>query len=109
MLNNIKINKEPFEIIDFLKQFMKLYKNEKYKDDLHINTKIFILLGLCNCEYVNDTNRLLLDLRKMVDKNDVNYNEKNVKSKLDPNNIFNGSLQKMKIKFTKTKISLYFF
>jgi len=54
LLNNIKDNYRSFDIIYFLKEFMKSYEKLKYNNNLPNTIKKFIFLGLTNCEYYDD-------------------------------------------------------
>ena len=51
ILQNIKTNKSPYDIIEFLKHFMEIYNQLPWKNEIKNNTKKFILLGLINCEF----------------------------------------------------------
>ena len=55
ILQNIKTNKSPYDIIEFLKHFMEIYNKLPWKNEIKNNTKKFILLGLINCEFDYET------------------------------------------------------
>lgn len=55
ILQNIKTNKSPYDIIEFLKHFMEIYNQLPWKNEIKNNTKKFILLGLINCEFDYET------------------------------------------------------
>ena len=55
ILQNIKANKSPYDIIQFLKHFMEIYNQLPWKNEIKNNTKKFILLGLINCEFDYET------------------------------------------------------
>ena len=108
LLRNIKNNREPYEIISFLEEFMNLYNQLTYKDKLPKLTKKFLLLGLCNCEneYKNkDANKFLDIFKDILYYNDIDMNEKMIKKILDPNNIFKGKLHESILKFVKSKFA----
>ena len=56
LLQNIKNNRTPYEILHFLKEFKKIYNKFSFKSDLQNITKKFVLIGLCNCEYIEHKN-----------------------------------------------------
>jgi len=55
ILQNIKTNKSPYDIIEFLQHFMEIYNKLPWKNEIKNNTKKFILLGLINCEFDYET------------------------------------------------------
>ena len=104
LLNNILNNKRAIEIIYFLKEFMTLFNKLSYKNYLPKFTKKFLLLGLCNCEFIDDSG-FLEDLKYLVINNDLLTNEKYIQYKLNPEYIYNGKLQEIIIKFSKSKLA----
>ena len=106
LLVNIKENKRPFKIIYFLNEFMKLLNKFKYKEDLDqipANIKMFLLLGLSNCEYIDYNNGFLLDFKKIINMKNLSDIEKYIKGVLNPEYIYNGILQKVILKFINSK------
>ena len=106
LLLNIKENKRPFEIIYFLVEFMKIFKNFKFKwNDMPINTKKFILLGLSNCEYV-EYNYGFLNILEIIGKmEDLQRVERYIKINLNPKYIYNGILLNIIKKFANSKLA----
>ena len=108
LLVNIRQNKRPFEIIYFLNEFMKLFNKFKYKKDLDqipVNIRLFLLLGLSNCEYIDYNNGFLLDFIKIIDMENLSDVEKYIKYILNPKYIYHGILQKVIIKFVNSKLA----
>jgi hypothetical protein len=105
LLLNIKDNKEPFDNIYFLKEFMILFKNFKFKiQNIPINIKKFLLLGLCNCEYIEYYNGYLDILTEIVEMENLLDIEKCIKARLNSKYIDNGILKTLK-KFVNSKLA----
>ena len=68
--------------------------------------KKFILLGLSNCEYIDDSNGSFLNILKIIIDNDnQKISEKIINDFIDPNKYFSGLLHKIIIKFAKSKLA----
>ena len=106
LLLNIKENKYPFDIIYFLNEFMNIFTNFKFKwNNMPINTKKFLLLGLCSCEYAGYNNKFLYILKYIEKAENLLDFENYIKIELNPKNIYHGILQNILIKFAKSKLA----
>ena len=105
LLNNIRTNKRPFNIIYFLKEFMKYY--EKFKNKLLNLTKKYFLLGLCNCEYVDTKIGGYLDFIKYLSlSNDSELDiENHINNYLNPNKYYDGKLQEAIKRFCQSNLA----
>ena len=109
LLQNIRNNKNPYQIISFLSEFLKLYQEFHFKNNIGNITKKFILLGLTNCEYIDNKNQLnFLSIFKFILnlKDNLQVSDMYIKEQiLNPNRIFNGKLHKSILKFAKSKLA----
>ena len=106
LLANILNNKQPFDNIYFLNEYMIIFKKFKFKNEkLPINTKKFLLFGLCNCEYVELSNGYLNILEDIVEMDTLFEIEKEIKKKLNPEKYYKGILQTIIKKFVNSKLA----
>ena len=99
LLNNIRIYKWPFEIIEALREYMSIIGNFKDDNKYSLLQKKFVLLGLCNSEYIDKNNE-----HKCFSK----YLKKIVKNKFegfDSKMVYNGLLEKIIVKYCKSKLA----
>ena len=107
LLNNIKNNDNPFEIIYFLKRAFPIFNAYKFKNKMLNNTKKFLLLLLSNCEYLDDDDnkgivKFLNFLKLFKDEKLV---EESIIYELNPENIFDGKLIKIIIKYSQSLLA----
>ena len=107
LLNNIKNNKTPVEIIYFLKAFLHIFNAYVFKNKMLINTKKFLLLLLSNCEYRDDknSNEIFYYLEILNDFTDEILVEKSIIRQLDPKNIFEGLLIEIIIRYSMSLLA----
>lgn len=108
LLVNIKENKRPFEIIYFLNEFMKLFNKFKYKDNIDkipVKIKLFLLLGLSNCEYPDFEHGFLVHFNAIEDMDNLQDIENYINVILNPKYINNGLLEKVILNFVKSKLA----
>ena len=107
LLNNIRTNKNPVDVIYFLKAFMTYYKDFFCKDSILNYTKKYLLLGLCNCEYVEENRGgFLSDLDYIRGIKDKEIIEDMVKNQfMNPRKYYRGILQETIIKFCKSNLA----
>ena len=105
LLNNILVNKRPFDIIYFLKEFMSIFIKYSFKDTMLNNTKKFLLLLLCNSEKVDKNYGIRKFLKNLIELNDEKVVEKLIISELNQDEIFDGNLIKIIIKFVGSQLA----
>ena len=109
LLQNIKNNEKPYEILSFLKEFMKLYNKLPFKNNLQNITKKFILIGLCNCEYVDKINprNFLETFDNLLNLNNnlTIWNDYINNKIFNPNSFLEGKLHKSLLKFANSKLA----
>lgn len=108
LLQNIKNNRTPYETLHFLKEFKKIYNKFSCKSDLQNITKKFVLIGLCNCEYIEHKNpsSFLKVFNYISDIKDLQMSDNYINNQiLNPNDIYEGRLHKSILKFSKSKLA----
>ena len=109
LLENIKNSKNPFEILDFLKQFKIIYNKLPFKNNLQNETKKFILIGLSNCEYFDKTSHTsLLNVLNYFLKRNYNLqmcDDYINDQMINPEFILGGILHQSLLKFAKSNLA----